>query len=398
MSDNLPWTALDWESRPWTISDPGMLSRTQVRKHTGPDTAAVPPALAMAALPAISEDTNALVDDASNAASRFDAEFGEHIAPFDTLLLRTESSASSRIENLTASARTIALTELGDHSRRNGAIVVANSRAMRAAIDLADDLGETTILEMHRALLEATQPETVGRWRDQQVWIGGGAAGPHQALFVPPHADHVGSAMADLIAFMDRDDIPVLTHAALAHAQFETIHPFPDGNGRTGRALMHAMFVNKGLTRNVTVPISAGMLTDVDGYFDSLTAFRDGQVEPIVALTAESVLRAVSNGTTLVTNLRALRERWSTSIEARKDSAIWRILDLVMRQPVIDSTLVVNELDVTIKTALDSIERLVDHGALSLIGNARRNRKWEAPAVLAELDAFARRAGRRQQH
>jgi hypothetical protein len=104
--------------------------------------------------------------------------------PFTSVLLRTESVASSRIEHLTASARAIALAELGDTSRRNASVIVANVHTMRAAIDLADRLDEQAILDMHTALLGATRPEWCGHWRTQQVWIGRGDYGPHEASIV----------------------------------------------------------------------------------------------------------------------------------------------------------------------------------------------------------------------
>jgi fido (protein-threonine AMPylation protein) len=100
---------------------------------------------------------------------------------------------------------------------------------------------------MHRALVERFEPDIAGRWRREQVWIGGGRISSHNAAFVPPRADRVPGAIDDLVAFAHRDDIPALSHAAIAHAQFETIHPFPDGNGRTGRALIHAMIRNRAL-------------------------------------------------------------------------------------------------------------------------------------------------------
>jgi Fic family protein len=96
-------------------------------------------------------------------------------------------------------------------------------------------------------------------------------------MFNPPHHDHVPVLIDDLVAFARRTDIPLLTQAAVAHAQFETIHPFPDGNGRTGRALIHSMLRGHGLTHNVTVPVSAGLLTDTSAYFDALTAYREGE-------------------------------------------------------------------------------------------------------------------------
>lgn len=82
--------------------------------------------------------------------------------------------------------------------------------------------------------------------------------------------------------FMRRDDIPALTQAAIAHAQFETIHPFEDGNGRTGRAMVGALLRNKGVTEKVTIPISSGLLTDLRSYFEALSRYRDGEIQLIV--------------------------------------------------------------------------------------------------------------------
>src|SRR5690606_4327411 len=129
---------------------------------------------------------------------------GATVAPFAALLLRSESAASSRIEQLTASAKAIALAELGDATGDNARVIVANTRAMEAAIALADRLDEASILEMHAALLGSDRPEWVGRWRDQAVWIGGSSFGPHQADFVPPHHERVPAALADLVRFMAR--------------------------------------------------------------------------------------------------------------------------------------------------------------------------------------------------
>src|ERR1700712_2801977 len=133
-----------------------------------------------------------------------------------------------------------------------------------------------------------SSPEIAGRWRAEQVWIGGDSFGPHGAAFIPPHHDHVPAPMADLVEFTRAADLPLLSQAALAHAQFETIHPFPDGNGRTGRALIHAMLRSHGLTRNVTVPVSAGLLTDTVGYFEALTAYRSGEPAEIVEKLANA--------------------------------------------------------------------------------------------------------------
>ena len=131
-------------------------------------------------------------------------------------------------------------------------------------------------------MLGAQDPSSAGRWRTEQVWIGGDGYSPHRQSFIPPHHEHIPALIADLLAFARRTDVPLLTQSAIAHAQFETIHPFTDGNGRTGRALIHAMLRGPGLTRNVTVPVSAGLLTDTAAYFEAFTAYRAGNPEAIV--------------------------------------------------------------------------------------------------------------------
>jgi Fic family protein len=339
-------------------------------------------------------DVLAGADDAGREIARFDTEAGREIAPFSTVLLRSESAASSRIENLTASARAVAEAELG-HGGHNASLVVANQRAMSAAIALADRIDADAILEMHASLLGSSHPEIAGRWRSEQVWIGGSDLGPHDAAFVPPHPDHVPAAIDDLVTFIARDDIPVLAHAALAHAQFETIHPFPDGNGRTGRALVHAQLRHKQLTRNVTVPVSAGLLTDVDAYFDALTTYRAGHPVPIVERFTEAAFAAVDNGRQLVDELHNVRADWQGRISARRDANAWRVADLVLRHPVVNAALVAGELGIVPNNTYRAIEPLVAAGVLIEFTNKKRDRLWRAPQVLEALDAFAARTGRR---
>ena len=387
-----PWPAVEYEERAWSSSLD--VPRRWQSTFSGPYRAAVVPEISRLDL-VLPASTVALVDEATAELARFDAEMGIEIAPFGSILLRSESAASSRIENLTASAKAVALAELGDTSRRNAAEIVANATAMQAAIELADRLDAPAILAMHAALLGQHDPKIAGRWRDAQVWIGSSNYGPHTASFVPPHHSRVPAAIDDLVKFMRRDDLAVLPQAALAHAQFETIHPFPDGNGRTGRALVHCLLRGKRLTRQVTVPVSAGLLTDTDRYFDALTAFRSGDIQPIVERFAEASFDSVINGRRLVTELRAIREAWSAAITSRRQATVWRVLDVVLQHPVLDNGLVQRELGVSVMGADAAITELVGIGALEEITGGRRNRRYAAVQVLAALDAFAERAGRR---
>ena len=389
------WPTVGYETLPWhSEAQPGTASRRQVLRHRGPYQAAVPAKIAELSshLPDV---VTAAAEDASNEISRFDAEMGGEIAPFQAVLLRSESAASSRIENLTASARAIAEAELGDTRRSNANEIVANTNAMRAAIALSDRIDADAILAMHRALMEHTAPDIAGRWRTQPVWIGGSNIGPHEATFVPPQYALVEPAIEDLVRFAAREDLPALAQAAIAHAQFETIHPFPDGNGRTGRALLHAMLRAKALTRNVTVPVSAGLLTETPTYFDALTAYREGDPTAIVMRIAEASFAAVANGRRLVSDLRNIRQDWSKRIAARSDSAAWRIADLLVRQPVINSALLARELGITANNAPRYIKPLENAGVLVEFTDRRRNKAWRSPDILQALDAFATRAGRR---
>jgi len=335
-------------------------------------------------------------EEASQEIARFDAELGAEIAPFASVLLRTESAASSKIENLTASARAIAEAEtLGNTKRRNASMIVANTKAMRAAIDQADQISDEAILAMHEALMHESEPSSAGKWRTEQVWIGGGNFGPRGADFIAPQQDRVPGAIDDLVRYAKRSDLPVLTQIAIAHAQFETIHPFSDGNGRTGRALVQSMLRNKRLTRQVTVPVSAGLLTDTGSYFHALIAYREGDPAPIVERLSEASMLAVVNGRQLVTDLQTIRGQWESKITARRDSAVHRVADLLVNRPVVNAQLVSDRLDIAINNVYRYLDPLVESKIIVEFTDQARNRAWRAPEVLGALDDFAERAGRR---
>jgi Fic family protein len=382
---------LPWESR----YDHGMASRRQIQQHQGPYRAAIVPEIAEEAV-VVGGDVLAEAEDASHEIARFDADMGGEIAPFGAVLLRSESAASSQIENLTASARAIAEAEIGDTTRRNAAQVVANTRAMQAAIALADQLDADSILSMHRALMEPSDPVIAGRWRQEPAWVGGSRLGPHEAAFVPPHHSRVAPAIEDLVLFMGRENLPVLVQAAIAHAQFETIHPFPDGNGRTGRALLPSMLRYKALTRNVTVPVSAGLLADTTAYFEALGTYRAGDPAAMVRQLAQASFAAIANGRRLVTELREIRGDWKARVAARRDSAAWQVAELLMRHPVVNAQLLARELGIGANNVYRYIQPLVAAEVLTESTDQKRNRAWRSNEVLIALDAFAARAGKRR--
>jgi Fic family protein len=392
------WPALGEEQRPWTSrfnsDDLTMAQRERVRLRYS--AAIVPP---IADLPiSISGDLAAGADEATQLLTRFDAEVGPGGPQFASILLRTESASSSEIEHLTSGARAIAEAELGERETGNAAQIVRNVRTMEAALALADDTDGQSIIAMQSALLGSFAPKLTGRWRDEQVWIGGGSLSPHLAEFVPPHHERVPAAMNDLVSFMGRLDIPVLAHVAIAHGQFETIHPFPDGNGRTGRAIVQAMLRHREVTTNITVPVSAGLLHDVDDYYDALNSYRRGDIGPIVAAFARAAGYAVINGRQLVRDIKGVQSSWEDKMHGlRSDAAARRVAVLAIAHPVLNYELVARELAIAPTTALRALEALVDREVLRPANSQRRNRIWLAEPVISALDDFAARAGRRRQ-
>ncbi|MEO3940572.1 Fic family protein [Paenarthrobacter nicotinovorans] len=391
MSKETDWPPLTFEQRSWTTEPAPGVSRRQRLLARGPYEAAVPPAISDLD-PGVDSATQSLVETATMEMVRFDAELGQDSTPFAALLLRSESASSSQIENLTAGARKIVLAQLGDRSSINASLVASNVEAMQAAIALSEDLSVDNIGAMHHTLLSASDRVIAGEYRTSQVWIRGNS--PHSAEFVPPHHDLVPGGMTDLVEFMKRDDIPALTQAAVAHAQFETIHPFADGNGRTGRAIVSALLRAKGVTENVTIPVSSGLLTDTRLYFDALGAYRMGNILPIVQRFAESALLAVDNGRLLAADIKAVQSGFRTRVGPARDSVL-KVLALLPREPAITAEMAAEYAGVSTATAYRAVQRLQEAGVLSPAGRVRGVRAWIASDIVAALDDFAARAGRR---
>lgn len=391
MDSEASWPAADTEQVVWEQDRHEPMSRRQRNRSRGKFAATVPPFIGDLS-PNLPDDIRAEAADAHTELTRFDSEVGTLNAPLAAILLRTESSASSEVEQLTASAKQVAMARIGDSKSQNAKLVVANVSAMESAIELANHMDADAVIEMHRALLEHHDPSIVGRFRDVHVWIGGTT--PHTATHVGPVPERVPELVDDALRFARRDNLDVLPQIAITHAQFETIHPFPDGNGRTGRALVHAMLRSTGTTRQVTVPVSAGLLSDPQGYFDALTAYRRGNPVPIVEVFTKSSFAAVKNSRTLIDDLKQARSRWDSALHARQGSTARRALDLFAEQPVVTVKYIAERLGVSDVSANNAIPALVDAGVLRQSTQGRRNRHWQADEVLDALDEFGARARR----
>ena len=397
--------ALRWEARTWEPqSAVATMSRAATARKGTPYKAAVPAQIATLRL-TFDDAVTAAAEDARAEVTRFDAELsamfgGEgEFAPLASVLLRTESSSSSQIENITAGARALALAEIGlaKHGS-NAELVVANVEAMQRALTEADRMTPASILAIHAALMHDQRSADPGVFRSEPVWIGGSGAYPHGAQFVPPHQERIRDGIEDLCAFIGRTDLPLIAHAAIAHAQFETIHPFVDGNGRTGRALVHGMLRHGRATTRTTVPISAGLLTDTSTYFTALTAYRAGDPNPIVARFTDATFAAIDNSRVLAATLKGIDERWHAALTARSDSVAWRVLPVLLAQPAVTSRLVQQRTGVSQPAADRALRQLSEAGIVTSKnehgGDRRRDVVWRSDEVITALDEFGERARR----
>ena len=380
---------LDWQSR---YAESSVLERYNPRPQSYE--AAVPPLISERAL-RLSPRIAALARAAENELIRFDASLNEEMTGFAPLLLRSEAAASSQIEHLSASARAILTAEIGDTSKRNATEIVGNTRAMQSALALADELTPESVRTMHRVLMDGTN-HTPGEWRTEPVWIGTSARSPVGATFVAPRHERVPGLMDDVMAFARRDDLPVLAQVAVAHAQFETIHPFTDGNGRTGRALVQSMLRGKDITRSVTVPVSAGLLTDVNAYHDALIAYRAGDIGPIIEQMAIAGDDAIHNARTLIAQLRETMAGWRETVKPRSGSQLEKVLDYAARQPVFTAATASADLGIGTTNIYPHLRKLAELGILEQRTEYRMGQVWRSDEVLVALDQFAERAGRRR--
>ncbi len=386
------WPAVGFEDDLWDVHP---VTGEPRRRNTGRTYRACVPARIAELDLRLPGRVAAEAEDAAGAMRAFDTEVGHAGGPFASVMMWAESVASSRIEQVRASARDIAEAEVNGAGTGQAHLVVANIRATQTALDHAVDMDAETVLTVHETLLGRAAPAIAGRWRDDQVWIGGPGS-PHDALFVPPLAGRVPAAVDDTVRFACRRDLPTLGQAAVAHAQFETVHPFPDGNGRTGRALIHSVLQRGGLTGHTVVPVSSGLLADTRGYYDALTAYRGGDVSQIVSTVSRAVLVGVEHGRGLIDDLTRLREGWDEELhDLRADAGARRLADALLRNPVVSAPKVRELLRIG-KNEHRHIDALVERGVLQRHDDGKsRNVTWRAQDVLDTLDAHTGWTGRR---
>jgi Fic family protein len=352
------------------------------------------------------------VSDAEAAIARFNAQAS---ALVDTealarLLLRADAVASSRIEGLEVGGRRLlraeAASALGEETSDVTATeVLRNVEAMAWAVSTVrpgDDITVDHLLETHRRLFAGTGLATYGGViRNTQNWIGGSSYNPFSAAFVPPPETMVRGLLEDLCAFCNEERLSPIVQAAVAHAQFETIHPFVDGNGRVGRALLHLVLRRRGLAVRVLPPVSLILATWSADYVAGLTATR--YIGPVtsseatagmnqwVALFATACRRAIEDAETFERRVSALRERWLSRVgPVRRDSATDLLIRALPGAPIVTANGAAQLIGRSFQAANGAIARLEEAAVLRRINVGRRNRAFEAPELIKSFTDLER--------
>lgn len=359
------WIGFDWHGRTARAWDPAPLSDRELDLDIG---------------------TVRATELALRSLSRSDDHLPANWEPLARLLLRTEGIASSSIEGVRAPLEQIALAELDPASGDVGWIVDNLS-----TVEGATGTDRLTIEELHawhsRLMTHShLSAEQIGAFRTEPGWIGG--TSPLDAVFVPAPATRIDDLMADLVAFANGDRCDPITTAAVVHGQFETIHPYGDGNGRLGRILVGWVLRRRGVVRRLPPPISVLIARDVGGYLAGLLDFREGRIDSWVRWFADTSVRAATQSDQMIDQVGTILDDWDQKTDdLRRDSAARRALPLLPRSPVINAGHLATILGVSDRAARTALDALAERGIVEPIqppptGRGRPPRWWAATALL----------------
>lgn len=390
------WPGHSTEQRPWVQTQRGGTREDRTLRSV---TVSLPPYIAKIDAH-IDADIAVQLEAAMSEISRLDNTHGTHLAALSTLLLRTESVASSKIERVEASLDDYARALHGGRANSSAVSMVAATTALHdmiASVDRDVPVQMRAILRAHEALMrdDPTEGQHAGRIRTVQNWIGGSDHSPRDALYVPPPPDTVQAYMDDLMEFANRTDIPVLIQAAIAHAQFESIHPFTDGNGRIGRALINTIFRRRGATSRLVVPLASALVARRERYFGALNTYRAGDIRPLIVIFANSSRIAAAESRITAERLADIPIEWRSMVgPTRRHSAADKLLQLLPSTPIVSSDDVASLVDAPRSSVFAAIKRLQDAGVLRPLTDRKRDQVWGASLVLAELDDLGHRIER----
>jgi Fic family protein len=384
------------ERRVWP-ADPSAYAPRRVRRG-GAYEVFIPAPIAERSFP-LGDEAGAAVAEATKALGRLSGTTPQ-LASLDALaryVLRSESVASSRIEGVAISHKRLARAAYAGESGRRGdpraAEVLGNVEAMERAIEIGSEARELTVAdieEIHRTLLHYTDDQGIaGVIRDKQNWVGGNDYNPVGADYVPPPHELVVELLEDLCRFAARDDLAAVTQAAVAHAQFENIHPFADGNGRIGRALIYTILRRRGEIAEFIPPISLVLAGEPKAYVGGLGAYSAGKVDVWCERLAIATARAAHEAQQVAAAIEEREARWLEQLgQPRKDSAVRQLVRELPAHPVLD---VASGRRLTRKTrpaVTNAINQLAAAGVLQPLNERKWGRVWECGELLDLVTDF----------
>lgn len=316
------------------------------------------------------------------------------------LLLRSEAVASSRIEGYDISPLNLARALIDPRAAKGSArVVAANVSAMEEAIAIGDrdeTIGLDDLLAIHSTLMADDTRAKPGMLRDEQNWIGGRLGNPADARYIPPPEDQVRPLIEDLVAFVNRDDLPAVAQAAIAHAQFETIHPFIDGNGRVGRCLIHIVFRQRGVAPRFVPPVSIVLAARPSAYIDGLVGFRAGRVAAWISSFSAAAQTAATASTDLADQVAGLQRTWfERAKRPRADSAAAKLIRLLPALPVLSAPTAWAAINVSQQQTLLALKELAEEGVIRQTSEGSYDRQYAATELFDLLSAYEMRIARR---
>lgn len=392
MAEKADWPSHTIERRPWRQS---RRAGTRADRMLAEIDVSIPPLIA-----ALDYHLDpALRDEA--AATEFDIAYAEgaagtRLGALGRFLIQTESVSSSKIEQIDATTRDFARALAGSNANESASSMVAATAALSEMVSAAGDSGAITlddILAAHHTLMRDDPHDGMhaGALRTVQNWILGSDYSPRGAIHIPPPPELVAEYMTDLLAYANRDDVPALVQAAVVHAQFESIHPFTDGNGRIGRALINAVLRRRGITRRSVVPVATAMVADRDEYFRLINDYRAGRLGPFVASLVRSAATATRETLVTARRFHELPAEWAALVAPRSGSAAEKLIAGLVDHPVLGIAEAMAITATSAPSTYGAMEVLEETGIVDEITGRVRDKVWASSEVLAELDDLARR-------
>lgn len=333
--------------------------------------------------PEISVAVSEKLFNAVKLLARLDAasEFIPDADLFVSMYVRKEALLSSQIEGTQCTLEDILDPDRDESKNLDVEDVVNYIKAVRFALDRLQTLPlcNRLICEIHSVLMSGVRgsEKNPGELRKSQNWIGPAGSSIRNARYVPPNVDDMKEALNMLEAYMNDNNDNPLVAAALIHYQFETIHPFLDGNGRVGRLLVLLYLMERKLLKKPVLYVSYFLKLNQLEYYDRMSEVRrTGNYEQWIEFFLDAVSAGAEDATRSISDLSELHRKNEAKLSAsgRVSSNLRSLFAYIERQPIIDITLTAKALGVSYNTVSSGVKRLIDLGILSDTTNARRNR------------------------